>query len=162
MRKGIDSRLDRALADKPPALAHAVSATHLLLHSALLLEQRLETALSPLQLQLREYLALRLLADSVHESVSPTQMSMSLKATRTQITRLLDSLEAKGLAVRAADASDRRSLALSLTPEGSALLDCAIPLVEQAHVQAWEKLGTADTEAMHTLLHSLYTNLRKR
>ena len=161
MRKGIDSRLDRALADKPPALAHAVSATHLLLHSALLLEQRMEAALTPLQLQFREYLALRLLADNVHESVSPTQMSMSLKATRTQITRLLDSLEAKGLAVRNADISDRCSLALSLTPDGAALLECAIPLVEQAHTQAWATLGPANTQAMQEQLRALYISLQQ-
>ena len=151
--------MERALADKPPTLAHAVSATHLLLHSALLLEQRLETALSPLQLQLREYLALRLLADSVHESVSPTQMSMSLKATRTQITRLLDSLEAKALAVRTADTQDRRALQLALTELGTHLLEQAIPLVQAVHLQTWAVLGEEGTGAMRQQLRKVLSGL---
>ena len=43
----IDSRLERVLADKPAALAHATSATHLLIHCAALLERHLEQALAP-------------------------------------------------------------------------------------------------------------------
>lgn len=156
----IDSRLERLLADKPSALADATAATHFLIHSAALLERHLDAALAPLNLDLREYLAIYLLADNEHESVTPTQLSESLKATRTQVTRLLDRLESKGLAVRIADTVDRRSLALRLTPQGRALLKCAIPLMERAHLSAWDALGpTTTTQGMHQQLQKLYISL---
>ena len=154
----IDTRLERVLAHKPAELANATTATHLLIHSAALIERRLEQALTPLNLQLREYLALYLLADNEQESVTPTQLSESLKATRTQVTRLLDSLEDKGLAVRIADTVDRRSLALRLTDAGQQLLAQAIPLMEQAHLDAWATLGAPDTHAIQQQLHKLYTS----
>ena len=154
----IDARLERVVADKPAELAHAMSATHLLIHSAALLERHLEQALTPLNLKLREYLALYLLADNEQESVTPTQLSESLKATRTQVTRLLDSLESKGLAVRIADTVDRRSLALRLTDDGQQLLAHAIPLMEQAHLCAWSSLGAPATQAIRQQLHTLYTS----
>lgn len=157
----IDSRLERVLADKPAALAHATSATHLLIHCAALLERHLEQALAPLQLQLREYLALYLLADNEQESVTPTQLSEALKATRTQVTRLLDSLEAKGLAIRIAATVDRRSLALRLTDSGQQLLAQAIPLMEQAHLRAWSTLGAPATHDVQQQLHTLYTRLQQ-
>ncbi len=158
----IDARLDRILANKPTELADATAATHLLIHSATLLERHLEQALTPLNLQLREYLALYMLADNEQESVSPTQLSEYLKATRTQVTRLLDSLEAKGLAMRIADTADRRSLALRLTDAGQQLLTEAIPLVEQAHLCAWSALGPTSTHAMQQQLHQLYTSFAQQ
>ena len=157
----IDSRLDRAIAGKPQALADAIAATHLLIHSAVLLEQGMADVLAPLNLQLREYLALYMLADSVHESVTPSNLSESLKATRTQVTRLLDSMEAKGLVVRLAAMQDRRSLALSLTPTGAALLEQAAPLVAQVHLNAWAPLTETGTHALHSQLRQLYDGLQR-
>lgn len=157
----IEDRLERVLADKPAALADATTATHLLIHSAALLERHLEQALAPLRLELRQYLALYMLAENEELAVTPTQLSESLKATRTQVTRLLDSLEAKGLTRRAATKADRRSLALHLTPEGHALLTQAIPLMEQAHLSAWAALGGDSTRIMQQQLHTLYGHLQQ-
>lgn len=110
--------------------------------SAVLLEQR-ERALAPHALHMKEYLALNLLADSVHEPLRPSSLSVSLDATRTQVTRLLDGLEQRGLVVRSADAQDRRSLQLRLTPS-SALLAPLLPLVQAVYAQIWSSIGDAE------------------
>ena len=154
-----DSRLERILAGKPQSLMDAVASTRLLKHTAALLEQRMDTALAPLGLHMREYLALYLLSDSVHEPISPSTLSVSLDATRTQVTRLLDSLEAKALAGRTADAQDRRALQLALTERGTRLLEQAIPLVQAVHLQTWAILGEKDTGTMRQQLRKVHLGL---
>ena len=154
-----DSRLERILAGKPQSLIDAVASTRLLKHAAALLEQRMDAALAPLGLHMREYLALYLLSDSVHEPISPSTLSLSLDATRTQVTRLLDSLEAKALAVRTADAQDRRALQLALTERGTHLLEQAIPLVQAVHLQTWAVLGEEGTGAMRQQLRKVLAGL---
>ena len=104
--------------------------------------------------------ATNLLAYSVHEPLRPSSLSVSLDATRTQVTRLLDGLEQRGLVVRSADAQDRRSLQLRLTPEGSALLALAMPLVQAVYVQIWSSIGDAGTHAMQQQLRLVHDRLQ--
>ena len=132
----LDSRLERILAGKPRQMVDAVAASRLLLHAAALLEQRVNQALAPFELLMKEYLALNLLADAVHEPLRPSSLSVSLDATRTQVTRLLDGLERRGLVVRSADALDRRSLKLRLTEAGAQMLERSVPIVPRPGSQA--------------------------
>ena len=155
----LDSRLERILAGKPAALLDAVASTRVLMHTAALLEQRMDCVLAPLGLHMREYLALFLLADSIHEAISPSSLSISLNATRTQVTRLLDSLEAKGLMLRVDNQTDRRGLELQLTDAGAQLLAQAIPLIEAVHQQTWAPLGDKHTHAMHLHLRKVHDGL---
>ena len=158
----LDSRLERILAGKPKQLLDAVAASRLLLHSAVLLEQRVNEALAPHALHMKEYLALNLLADSVHEPLRPSSLSVSLDASRCLVRRVLDGLDQRGLVVRSADAQDRRSLQLRLTPEGSALLALAMPLVQAVYVQIWSSIGDAGTHAMQQQLRLVHDRLQNR
>lgn len=156
----LDSRLERILAGKPAQVVDAVAASRLLLHSAVLLEQRVNEALAPFALHMKEYLALNLLADSVHEPLRPSSLSVSLDATRTQVTRLLDGLEQRGLLVRTADAQDRRSLQLRLTPQGAQLLTGAMPVVQAVYQQIWSSIGEPATHAMQQQLRVVHERLQ--
>jgi MarR family transcriptional repressor of emrRAB len=156
----LDSRLERILAGKPARHRDAVAASRLLLHTATLLERRVDEALAPFALHMREYLALHLLADSVHEPLRPSDLSLSLDATRTQVTRLLDGLEKKGLLVRAPDTRDRRSLQLALTPAGTQLLQRCAPTVQQVYLQAWAGLGEQATRLMQLQLRQVHGSLQ--
>lgn len=155
----LDSRLQRLLAGEPASLLDAVAATRVLMRTAALLEQRMDAVLTPLGLHMREYLALYLLSDSVHEAISPSSLSLSLNTSRTQVTRLLDSLERKGLAVRITDNTDRRGLKLQLTDAGIALLQKCIPLVQSLHLQIWSPLGEAETHRMQWQLRQVHDGL---
>ena len=155
----LDSRLERILADKPAAHRDAVAASRVLLHTATLLERRVDEALAPLDMHMREYLALHLLADSVHEALRPSDLSVSLDATRTQITRLLDGLEKKGLLVRSQAELDRRSLQLTLTDRGAALLARSMPLVQAVYLKAWSSIGDTATAQMQKRLRSVHQGL---
>lgn len=156
----LDSRLERILAGKPARHRDAVAASRLLLRTATLLERRVDEALAPFALHMREYLALYLLSDSVHEPLRPSDLSVSLDATRTQVTRLLDGLEKKGLLVRAQDAQDRRSLQLALTPAGTQLLQRCAPTVQQVYLQAWAGLGEQATRLLQQQLRQVHSGLQ--
>ncbi|WP_027016231.1 MarR family winged helix-turn-helix transcriptional regulator [Comamonas composti] len=155
----LDSRLERILAGKPARHRNAVTASRLLLHTAALLERRVDEALAPLALEMREYLALHLICDSVHEPLRPSDLSQSLDATRTQITRLLDGLEKKGLVLRSLDAQDRRSLQLTLTAAGDQLLQRCLPVVQQVHLQVWSVLGEPATRDLALQLRQVHGQL---
>lgn len=155
-----ESRRNRLLAGRPQPLRDRVAASRELLHAAHLLERRIDAALAPCGLHMQEYLALRLLSDSVHEPLRPTSLSTALDATRTQITRLLDGLEKKALIARALDKQDRRSLQITLTPAGADRLEQAVPLVQAAYASAWEPLAGDEIHALARQLAQVHAHLR--
>ncbi|WP_298433149.1 MarR family transcriptional regulator [Ottowia sp.] len=155
----LESRLERLLAGHAAPLREAVTASRLLLRAAHLLERHIDAVLAPHGLTMRDYLALVLIADEAHEPLRPSDLSITLDATRTQITRLLDGLEAKGLARRAPGVSDRRSLQLAPTEAGTALLATVAPAVRASYLAAWAPLGEQGTQQTGLALRRLHEHL---
>jgi MarR family transcriptional repressor of emrRAB len=153
------SRLDRLLAGRPPDLVAAVAASRMVFRVAHLLEARIDAALAPVDLEMREYLALVLIADEANEPLRPSDLSATLDATRPQITRLLDGLERKGLARRVPHVEDRRSLKLALTAAGRDRLRRAAPAVHDAYRAGWKAAGLEDTRRALALLHTVHDAL---
>ncbi|MFT4267009.1 MAG: MarR family transcriptional regulator [Xenophilus sp.] len=155
----LESRLHRLLADRPASLRDAIAASRMLLRAASLLERRIDAALAPHGLTMREYLALILIADDAVEPLRPSDLGVSLDASRTRITRLLDGLEARGLVRRVPDAADRRSLHLTQTEAGAALVAMAAPLAHKAYLAAWAPLGEDGTRQAGDALRRLHDHL---
>ena len=153
------SRLDRLLAGRPPELANAIAASRMLFRVAHLLEAHIDAALQPFGIDMREYLALVLIADDAVEPLRPSDLSITLDATRTQVTRLLDGLEKKGLAQRLPGASDRRSLHLAQTDAARELLARAAPSVHAAYQSGWAAVGTEGTARALRVLKLLHRDL---
>jgi len=133
--------LDRYFRQRPTAPAGPIRATRLLMRTAVLLEARMDRALAPHGLLMREYLALAFISLHKGERLRPSELSTSLDASRTQVTRLLDALESQGLVERQAAVEDRRALQLALTPAGSRKLSAAAPGVHEAYRQSWSTVG---------------------
>jgi DNA-binding MarR family transcriptional regulator len=97
-----------------------------------------------------------------HTSVEGVPLSTichEMLADNSNLTRMVDRLEARGLVRRAPDSSDRRVTLVQLTPEGKALIDVLRPR-HRALVE--ERMGALDLaqvaalyDAMKTLYHSL-------
>ena len=153
------SRLDRLLAGRPPELANAIAASRMLFRVAHLLEAHIDAALEPFGIDMREYLALVLIADDAVEPLRPSDLGTTLDATRTQITRLLDGLEKKGLAQRLPGSSDRRSLHLAQTEAARELLGRAAPALHGAHKSWWAAVGTDGTARALQVLKRLHKDL---
>ncbi|MWL90677.1 MULTISPECIES: MarR family winged helix-turn-helix transcriptional regulator [unclassified Cupriavidus] len=154
-----ERRIDRFCADNPDAPRDLILASRLLLRSARLMRQHIERALAPYDLDLNQYLVISMLAIDASEPTMPSELGMSIDATRTQMTRLVDGLETRGLVRRKPAAHDRRSLELSLTPAARALLKRAVPVVHAAYAEAWGPLGKTELATTIRGLTTLHSHL---
>lgn len=151
--------LERHLAGMPDDLAIAVAASRMVFRVAHLLEARIDAVLAPHGIDMREYLALILIADASLRSLRPSDLSTTLDATRTQITRLLDGLERKGLAQRVPGPDDRRSLHLAQTPAAKALLKRVSSEVHGAYRDTWRSAGSNGARHALTALRQVHAHL---
>ena len=154
-----EQRIDRFCASHPEAPRDLILASRLLLRTARLLRSHIDQALAPVELDMSQSLVLSMLAVAEGEPSMPSELSATLDATRTQMTRLLDGLEARGLLRRRASASDRRSLELTLTPAGRRLLERAAPAVHAAYGEAWAPLGASGLASATRTLALLHQTL---
>jgi DNA-binding MarR family transcriptional regulator len=59
------------------------------------------------------------------------EVSARMHITSGTVTSLLDTLERKGYVVRSSDRDDRRRVLVDITPAAQALLDEALPAIQQ-------------------------------
>jgi DNA-binding MarR family transcriptional regulator len=97
-----------------PAAAHW---TFSVLHAAHLIEDRIEAALGKAGLSMAKLGALSELA-AAGEPLTLSQLAARLSCVRSNMTQLVDRLEADGLVKRLDDPADRRSVRAELTPLG--------------------------------------------
>src|SRR6476646_3823677 len=89
------------------------------LHAANSLESRVESRLAEVGLSLPKLAALHQLSQA-GDSLPLGQLAERLSCVKSNVTQLVDRLEADGLVTRAADPSDRRSRLAVLTEAGKA------------------------------------------
>lgn len=154
-----EDRIDRFCAGHPEAPRDLILASRLLMRTARLLRSHIDRALAPFELDLQQYLAISLLATDDNQPSLPSELGITLDATRTQMTRLMDGLEARGLVRRHASAQDRRSTELVLTAAGHRMLERAAPAVHAAYAEAWGPVGEGGLAAATRALNRMHQNL---
>lgn len=154
-----EDRIDRFCAAYPEAPRDLIVASRLLMRTARLLRAHIDQALAPFDLDMSQYLCLSMLAADEGQPSMPSELSTTLDATRTQMTRLLDGLEARGLLRRRASTQDRRSLELRLTAAGRSLVERAAPVVHAAYGEAWGPLGETGLAGATRALAKLHQHL---
>jgi len=87
------------------------------IHAAHVIEDRMEVALSKVSLSMAKQGALTQLA-LAGEPLTLSQLATRLSCVRSNMTQLVDRLEADGLVRRLDDPTDRRSVRAELTPLG--------------------------------------------
>ena len=88
-----------------------------LLHVAALVEARLEGAVAPTGLSLAKLGVLQHLVEA-GEPLALGQLAERIACVKSNVTQLVDRLEAEGLVRRETDPSDRRVVRAVITPEG--------------------------------------------
>lgn len=103
-----------------PPEPHAPSGDALmaLLGAAHHIEAQLEAALGVNGLSMAKFGVLEALSHA-SEPLTLTEVAAKISCVRSNVTQLIDRLEADGLVRRAADATDRRSIRAVLTPLGT-------------------------------------------
>ncbi|HWO88113.1 MAG TPA: MarR family transcriptional regulator [Gemmatimonadales bacterium] len=98
------------------------------------LERRLEATLGRLELSLAKYGVLHSLA-AAEQPLALSDLAARLACVRSNITQLVDRLEAEGLVKRIDDPSDRRSVLAELTPKGQDLERAGAEAIRSVHLE---------------------------
>src|SRR3954469_2234026 len=124
------------------------------LHASSVLESKVETQLGEVGLSLAQLAALRRLAEA-GGSLPLGQLAERLACVKSNVTQLVDRLEADGLVSRTSDANDRRSRLAVLTQAGKAAYAKGSEIQLQAEKELFGVLNQAETETLHALLGKL-------
>lgn len=132
----------------PGALSYEVIGT---LHA---LVGRLESALEPLGLSLAKFGLLSKLV-AADEPLPLRLLAEECGCVRSNITQLIDRLEAEKLVRRADDPKDRRSIRAELTPEGRTRHAAGLRALERAEKELFAPLPVRDRKSLLEMLRSL-------
>jgi DNA-binding MarR family transcriptional regulator len=122
-----------------------------LLHAAQMVGDELESALNGLGLSMAKQSALTKLAEA-GEALTLSELAARLSCVRSNITQLVDRLEADGLVRRVDDAADRRSVRAELTSTGVAKQKAGADAMSAAQEKLSKKLSRAERTALETAL----------
>lgn len=125
-----------------------------LMRTFAVVEGRLEAAVEPLGLSLAKFKVLGRLAQA-GEPLPLGTLAEHIACVRSNITQLIDRLEAEKLVVRADDPRDRRSVRAELTAEGRARHALAERALEQAERELYSSLPPPQQDQLVQLLVSI-------
>jgi DNA-binding MarR family transcriptional regulator len=121
-------------------------------------EDRLEAALEPLGLSLAKLGALSHLV-TAGEPLPLGTLAERCACVRSNITQLVDRLEADKLVVRSDDPRDRRSVRAELTEEGRSRHAAGLRALSKAERQLWSHLQQEQRDSLLESLRSLKIRL---
>jgi DNA-binding MarR family transcriptional regulator len=124
------------------------------IHVAGMIEDRLEAALAPTGLSLAKLGALRHLAES-NEPLPLGQLAERIACVKSNVTQLVDRLEADQLVRRVPDPSDRRSVRAEITEEGRIRYEAGMQALETAEDEVISELAAEDRDELQRLLDRL-------
>jgi DNA-binding MarR family transcriptional regulator len=125
-----------------------------LMRTARSVEQTLETALEPVGLSGPKYAALTHLVRA-REPLSLSECAARMTCVRSNITQLVDRLEADGLVRRIHDVADRRGIRAMVTPHGVERQRAGAKLIERVGKKFGKALSAIDREALAGALASI-------
>lgn len=125
-----------------------------LMHAAGAVEHRLEEALGQVGLSMPKFGALTHLVRA-GEPVSLGECAAKMTCVRSNITQLVDRLEAEGLVRRVDDPTDRRGVKALVTPLGIERQAAGARLVEQVQKEFAKALSGVDRGALARALDAI-------
>ncbi len=140
---------------KQEAPAVSCSFSFVLLSASSKVADRLEAALEPLGLSLAKFGALSKLV-AADEPLPLSTLAERCACVRSNITQLVDRLEADGLVSRSDDPHDRRSIRAELTEEGRRKQAAGARAVERAERDLLAHLTKPGQDSLVELLRSLH------
>jgi len=124
------------------------------LHASGVLESRVEARLSEVGLSLAKLAALHQLSRA-GESLPLGQLAERLSCVKSNVTQLVDRLEADGFVSRAADPNDRRSRLAVLTASGRKAYAKGSEIQLQVERELFSVLSAEESRKLHELLAKL-------
>lgn len=134
--------------------APADSTIFSLLHAAHALEDKLEARLSSVGLSTPKFSVLSALVSS-DGPLSLSELATRLSCVRSNMTQLVDRLEADALVRRVDDPTDRRAVKASITEHGRERQAAGAAEVARLHEEFAAHVGPSDRAALHRMLSAL-------
>jgi Transcriptional regulators len=117
-----------------------------LLGVAQILQSRLEQALESVGLSVPKYFALKRLVDA-GQPVSLSSLAERQRCVRSNITQLVDRLEADGLVKRVDDPADRRAVLATVTELGIERFAAANAVIETVQTELASRIPAEDRQS---------------
>lgn len=114
--------------------------------------------LDPFGLRMTTFTALTLISDN--PGLSQTQLAQAMAVERPNLVVIVDELETRGLITRDRVPTDRRTYALSITPEGQDLLTRATEAVHAHENAIMGGISEAEEAALIATLTRIETSAR--
>ena len=125
-----------------------------LVRAAHALESRLEEALEQVGLSLAKFGALSHLVKE-GEPLSLSECATRMTCVRSNMTQLVDRLEADGLVRRVEDPEDRRAVRAVATPLGKERYAAGVKQVEKVHAEFSETISSIDRGTLERVLSAI-------
>jgi DNA-binding MarR family transcriptional regulator len=128
-----------------------------MLHAAHAVEEEVEAKLNALGLSAAKLAALQALAEA-GESMPLSQLAGKLSCVKSNITQLVDRLEADGLVARRSDPADRRTRLAELTRAGRKAMSEGTRVLETAERDVLDRLTPDEAHQLQALLGKIGTS----
>jgi DNA-binding MarR family transcriptional regulator len=125
-----------------------------LIHAAHLVEERLEEALAEVNLSGPKFAALSAMVGA-GEPLSLSELAGKLTCVRSNVTQLVDRLEADGLVRRADDPKDRRGVRAEVTKFGRERQAIGAKKVARVHEELGKQLSGIDRDLLKAALGAI-------
>ena len=125
-----------------------------LLGAAHSLQQKLEAALESVGLSTPKYLTLQRLVEA-GDPISLSALAECRKCVRSNITQLIDRLEADGLAKRVDDPADRRAVLATATKQGRERFAAATVVINRVQEELASRIADEDREPFLRVLQAM-------
>ena len=123
------------------------------------LEEVINRHLAPYDLNSSQWIALILIYSSPEGEILPSEISHIADSSRTNVTRLVDELVAKGWVSRTHSQEDRRKITLALTATGAALVEKVLPLLWEVYRKLWAPFSAEEMAQLEQLQRKLLQSL---
>ena len=138
----------------PQDLRQADNTIFTLLHAAHALEDKLEARLASVGLSTPKFSVLSALVSS-DNPLSLSELAARLSCVRSNMTQLVDRLEADALVRRVDDPADRRAVKAFITELGRERQAAGATEVARLHEEFAANVGASDRAALHRMLSAL-------
>jgi DNA-binding MarR family transcriptional regulator len=122
-------------------------------HAGRRLTQLLNSHFQPYDMTTEQWAVLNRLADE--DGITQKLLAVRAEKDQTNITRILDQLERKGLVERRANETDRRSFLTFITEQGKALNDILTPIEQKVIASVLSGFSDEQTTILREMLNQL-------
>jgi MarR family transcriptional regulator, organic hydroperoxide resistance regulator len=152
MERDVTKRLREELRQNKPFPSVGQEAMLALMRTVDELRRRAAGLLQPVDLSMEQYNVLRILRGAGPGGLPTLEIAGRMVERQPGMTRLLDKLEAKGLASRVRCKEDRRQVLCRLTEAGAALLGSLDAPIEESSQRSFGALSPEELEQLVGLL----------